>query len=52
MLNLHVWLIRLVNNVLSLLVDHLVLTMLCVHHGHLAAVASLWRVTLLGTNLV
>jgi hypothetical protein len=52
MLNLHVRLIRLGDNVLSLLVDHLVLTMLSVHHGHLAAVAGVWWVTLLRTNLI
>jgi hypothetical protein len=51
-LNLHVWLIRLVNNVRSLLIDHLVLTMLRVHHGDLAGVIGLRRITWLRTNLV
>lgn len=52
MLNLHVGLVWLVDDVLSLLVHHLRLTVLCVHHGHLAAMANLGRVALLGTNRV
>jgi hypothetical protein len=52
MLNLHVGLVRLVDHMLPLLVHHLRLTMLSVHHGHLAAVADLRSVALLGTNWV
>ena len=52
MLNLHVWLVRLVHDVLSLLVHHLSLTVLCVHHGHLAAVVALGWVALLRTDRI
>ena len=52
MLNLHVGLVWLVDDVLSLLVHHLRLAVLCVHHGHLTAMANLGRVALLGTNRV
>ena len=52
MLNLHVGLVRLVDDVLTLFVHHLRLTVLSVHHGHLAAVADLRRVALLRTNWV
>jgi hypothetical protein len=52
MLNLHVGLVRLVDDMLALLVHHLRLTVLSMHHGHLVAVADLRRVALLGTNWV
>lgn len=52
MLNLHVGLIRLVDDVLALLVHHLRLTVLGMHHGHLATVTHLRWVALLRTNWV
>jgi hypothetical protein len=45
-------LVWLENNVLSLLIDHLRLTMMCVHYGHIVAVTDLRSIALLRPNCV